>query len=222
MKPTLQQGEILKEYLSDILKYRETIDEVYDHILSAVEEKPEKERFQNTVNNILNHDFGGGKGLMELERSHQKNSLSELSHQLLNYIKANFKFPNILSTFLIFFACYYFTIHVNIIGNPTLILAFPLAATLLFAINWVRTFFIGFYTGDKRKSLRDINIVKIISPCYRMVFIFCCLIPLKLKFYEIIIVEYPVIFTTLLTGYLLYFLAVIKIIIDEFKLYVAK
>ena len=28
MKPTLQQGEILKEYLSDILKYRETIDEV--------------------------------------------------------------------------------------------------------------------------------------------------------------------------------------------------
>lgn len=222
MKPTLKQEEILKKYLSDILTYRETIDEVYDHVLSAVEEKPENERFQDAVNDVLNYDFGGGTGLVEVERSHRKTSFWELLHQLFGYIKADFKFPNILFTTLTVFACYYFTTHVKIIVNTTLILAFPLGTTMLFALSWIRIFFVGYYTGDKRKSVRDVNIRKIISPCYWMLMLFCTLIPLKLKFYQFIIIEYPIVFTIFLTGYLLYFLAVIRICVDEFKPYLAR
>jgi hypothetical protein len=39
MKPTEQEKQWLKEYLYQALTYRETFDEVYDHILLALEHK---------------------------------------------------------------------------------------------------------------------------------------------------------------------------------------
>lgn len=58
MKPTLQQGEILKKYLREALLYRETYEEVYDHVLTSLAQKSEESSFQNAVNEILNDDFG--------------------------------------------------------------------------------------------------------------------------------------------------------------------
>ena len=37
MKPSQQQQQWLKEYLYQVIKYRETYLEVYDHVLTALE-----------------------------------------------------------------------------------------------------------------------------------------------------------------------------------------
>jgi S-adenosylmethionine:tRNA-ribosyltransferase-isomerase (queuine synthetase) len=85
MKPTLQQTQILKKYLRSTLDYRETYQEIYDHILSAVEGNTAGASFEEVVNNIINTDFGGAKGLVRLERQYYKSVVREVISQQWRY-----------------------------------------------------------------------------------------------------------------------------------------
>ena len=69
MKPTNQQKQWLQNYLQSVLKYRETCIEVYDHLLAALEEKPETRFFETNVIEIIESDFGGNNGLLKLEEN---------------------------------------------------------------------------------------------------------------------------------------------------------
>ena len=46
MTPTNQQQQWLKDYLRAVLTYRETYEEVYDHVLLALEDKSKDDFFE--------------------------------------------------------------------------------------------------------------------------------------------------------------------------------
>ncbi|RYE30969.1 MAG: hypothetical protein EOP42_11320 [Sphingobacteriaceae bacterium] len=216
MKPTLQQTEILKSYLADILKYRETIDEVYDHVLSAVEVKPENISFQDAVNHILNDDFGGGNGLVKMEKQHLRNATQKGFIQVFSYIKSDFEYPNVLYTLLLFVNCYYVT--VNLVLDSSTIAVLPLVIILFVCVlKLSRTFFIGYYKRDTRTSVQDRVLTRMYSVINFSALYFVMLRTMIPGVYKFIFVEYPIIFTTILTAYLLCIYSIIRILINEFK-----
>jgi len=221
MKPTLQQEKILKTYLSDILKYKETIDEVYDHVLSAVENRAENISFQDAVNQVLNNDFGGGKNLVKMEEQRLRDVTWEGFFQIVRYIKADFKFPNILYTIILFGSTFYFTLQINTPKHQ--FVYFYLFSTLIYmCLIWIRKFFVGYYTGDTKSSINDVIIVRISYPSTWLFLIFVSPLTYKSKLYTFLITDHPEVFAGIITLYFLYLSAIIKICRDEFKLYFAK
>lgn len=222
MKPTLQQTEILKTYLSDILKYRETIDEVYDHVLSAVEEKSENVRFQDAVNDILNEDFDGGKGLVKMEKQRLRDATWEGFVQVARYIKADFKFPGVFYTITLFGAIFYTISHVKNISPVEFLFAYPISAIVFIVLILTRKFFVGYYTGSTKASIGDLIIVKIGYPIHWFGLMLMSPLVYKSKLFIFLIIDHPQIFSGILTLYFLYLSAIIKICRDEFKPYFAK
>ncbi|MFD2873890.1 hypothetical protein ACFS5N_15520 [Mucilaginibacter ximonensis] len=68
MKPIAEQQQSIKTLLRSILKYKETYDEVYDHILSSLEGLPTDANFAHTIRDIVENELGGARGLKTLER----------------------------------------------------------------------------------------------------------------------------------------------------------
>jgi hypothetical protein len=81
MKPTEQEKQWLKEYLYQALTYRETFDEVYDHILLALEHKEAQPFFESTVYQIIDEDFGGSINMLNMEVECQITTNSEVKSQ---------------------------------------------------------------------------------------------------------------------------------------------
>ena len=98
MKPNLQQEQELQRYLNKNLKYRETYAEFYDHILTALEDKPANISFETLVKSIINEGFGGIEGMRIIEDKYQHASLNEMQTKYLDYALDNFKFPGIFIT----------------------------------------------------------------------------------------------------------------------------
>src|ERR1700712_617002 len=72
MKLRSDQEILLKKLLSDVILYRETYEEVYDHVLTALEEQPEVTNIAKQARQVLNDDFGGYSGISKMEH-HRKN-----------------------------------------------------------------------------------------------------------------------------------------------------
>lgn len=68
MRPTVEQQKSITTLLRSHLKYKETYDEVYDHILSWFEKLPVDVSFAFALRNIVENDLGGAKGMKALER----------------------------------------------------------------------------------------------------------------------------------------------------------
>lgn len=218
MKPTLQQEENLKTYLADVLKYKETIDEVFDHVITDVENRPENIWFQDAVNQVLNDDFGGEKGLIKFEKQHLKDASWKGFSTAFKYLKMNFQFPNILFTSLLFFAIYLAVKHFTVIIFQSHYI-YPIIIGLYLIIILARKFFVGYFTGDKRKSINDIVIGKISYGFFYIAFMSLLILPSKLKIFQFMVIDYPMIISGILTFYLLYTFAIIKLCVDEFQPY---
>lgn len=120
MKPDNEQVLAIRQYLTRHLKYRETKDELFDHILTALEYMPADVPFGVAMNRIIAY-LGGLKKLKSVERAAR-----------LSVIKAMLKR---------YFECvkYVFT-SVIIVG----VVAFAGAVYLINAPDWVERY-IGFY-----------------------------------------------------------------------------
>lgn len=122
MKPTEQEKQWLQDYLYQSLSYRETYSEVYDHILLALEDRPAREFFASTVNDIIEEDFGGSINMLNMEVECTYTVKEDIISQYRNNINRWFKFPLIIYTTATFFSLYYlfggkvFTCCCNIIG----------------------------------------------------------------------------------------------------------
>lgn len=218
MKPTLQQEENLKAYLTDILKYRETIDEVYDHVLTAVEEKPENVRFQDAINQILNDDFKGGKGLVEMETQYLRNATWEGYVKIVKYVKSSFKNPNIIYTTILFGAINYAIQNITI-NYDRVIPIMPVSSLLFLMLSLIRTFFVGYLIGDTRKSISDVVIGKLIARLSWFLIFPFMLFPLYTKQYQFLMIQHPTIIAGFLTVYILFIVATTRISIEEFRTY---
>ena len=109
MKPTAEQQQFLSKYLSKNLWYRETYTEFYDHILSALETKPDNMLFEDAVESIVTADFGGFEGMSTTERQYKKTIFKEIQHQYLDHLIACFKFPHIGVTVILAILFYWVT-----------------------------------------------------------------------------------------------------------------
>lgn len=112
MKVIEQEQQDIKKVLWHNIKYRETIDEVYDHILSTIEELPEGGDAGVIARNIINNEFGGWDGLKASEQERLKAVRKYIGGRLWLYIKNWFSFPLILLTVLTAIGVYYTAGHV--------------------------------------------------------------------------------------------------------------
>jgi len=154
MKPTLQQTQLLKKYLRNTLDYRETYEEIYDHILSAVEGITADLSFEEAVNNTIKSDFGGVKGLVKMEKQHYSSVVDEvISQQWKNFINS-FKFPEVVYSLLLLGCIYYGMLHFTaqsyvVVGLTFAVVMVPGAFIL------ARYFKIGYTIKDTKKSIKD-------------------------------------------------------------------
>jgi len=68
MKPTESQEALIGQILHRFVKYKDAYDEVYDHVLSSLEDFPDNIRFADAVHRIIEDDLGGADGLKALEK----------------------------------------------------------------------------------------------------------------------------------------------------------
>ena len=114
MKPTEQEDQLLKQYLSKTLKYRETYDELYDHVVTALSHKTTITSFEQSVYDIITDDFGGYDNLMKLEKASKKVAIKDTIKGSLIYFTGYFKFPKLLYTVAGIVMVYYFTLNVQL------------------------------------------------------------------------------------------------------------
>lgn len=153
MIATSEQKQDLYNYLNDIFRYCETLTEVYDHILTAVENYNGESSFQELVTQIIQEDFGGAPKLIQLEHNLKKNVTAELRNRVWKTFLSNIKYKGtFLAASVLILYLYY---HVNLI-RPTFLLA--ICITFL-ALTTIQFFYIHFKTGyinkDKKASLKD-------------------------------------------------------------------
>jgi hypothetical protein len=105
---TVQQQEELKIILSDYTKYHETYSEVYDHILSALEEQNDSldTSFVQKVNRVLDTDFGGLSQLPVMEKQRVKWINNQIAKKQLYFAAAFFNSPLIICTIIAGIAIY--------------------------------------------------------------------------------------------------------------------
>jgi hypothetical protein len=88
MKPNIEQEKIIGQVLRGALKFKDTYDEVYDHILSALDTLPGDVHFTDALYDIMANDFGGVKGLKKIERKHTWLAVRQF---IADYLKALLK-----------------------------------------------------------------------------------------------------------------------------------
>lgn len=147
MQLTLQQKKEVQDYISASSKYRETYNEIYDHLLNALEEIEEPYQLK-LVGRIVLQDFGSFKEIKKME----KDSLSKTKYRCIRYLVADmisvFKFQNLIYTLLLLI--FYASLYVYQLGNGvnfanlylwSMILGYTLSVAWLFKKGYINLSF---------------------------------------------------------------------------------
>jgi len=154
MKPTEQQLKVVQDYLHKTLTYRETYEEIYDHILSAVEHQPNHMSFEDAINNIIRNDFGSPDNLLKIEKANKNALVKETINTYLQYFWYYFKLPGLLYTLPVALLSYYFFSQVKlepiaVAGVFALVVVYP-------GLIWVlRLYYTGYVLNTTQKSAKD-------------------------------------------------------------------
>jgi hypothetical protein len=95
MIPNHEQQEFIKGKLLGRFKCRETYEELYDHVLTALEGVSDDAPFFDAVNNIIENDLGGAKAIKSIEAKYFKIAIKE---SIADYFRC---FRECLTSFLI-------------------------------------------------------------------------------------------------------------------------
>lgn len=158
---TEQQRNNLYHYLDNIFTYRETLTEVYDHVLTAAESYEGELPYQAVITQIIQYDFGGSKKLIELEKSYQKTVVNDLENQLWHIFKKNIISHGALLTIVAAFAMFY--LKLNLIYVPAIVIIL----SCFFLISIVQYFYLPFKAGyqgySKKESLKDKTLTNLLN-----------------------------------------------------------
>ncbi len=154
MKLDARQDELLKHYLRKVFLYRETYEEVYDHMVSALQERPYTGSFQDAVNDIIRRDFGGHSNLIVMEKSCKKAMVKELRNKQFGYFAEFFKFPHLLLV-LGFSVGVYLIFDKSLLSPHTVRWMFWGMALLPYFVIPLRFFYTGYVFGETKRSIRD-------------------------------------------------------------------
>lgn len=154
MTPNTRQDEDLKTYLRKAFLYRETYEEVYDHIISALQNQADGISFENAVNDIIRNDFGGHQNLVNIEANSKRAIRRDIRRQQSVFFWSFFKFPNFIYVLILALITYKLLVLLplttNIIRGIFLLLSFlPWFAMPL------RYYLTGYIFGDTKRSVKD-------------------------------------------------------------------
>ncbi|MES2484544.1 MAG: hypothetical protein V4581_01150 [Bacteroidota bacterium] len=91
MKPNAEQQQFIVKRLRDTLTVRETYNEVYDHILCALEEMPDEIPFDAAMQQIWEHDLGGKKGIRAMQTRYNRAMVKEFISNYFFYFLQTLK-----------------------------------------------------------------------------------------------------------------------------------
>jgi hypothetical protein len=223
MKLTDEQLQVLQIVLSGYVKYKETYEEVYDHVLTALENSDNSKPLEEAINIILLNDFGGFAGLRLLERKRrwaaERQVLAKQGHYLINY----FKWPLLPVTIAIYWLIYYLIANFNFGFNGM----FLLVSTIIIGnvCTRFRMFRMGYIFKKYKKSINDLPFWIITLVPFGIYMALNILI--KIIFFTFYyqynfrefhhIHEFLPVYSLLITLYIIYNISVIKLHKDEFK-----
>lgn len=104
MKLTEEQKTEIRNYLAPIPKYRETYNELYDHILNSLADK-EGDYSINEVILIVKNDFRGFSGIRKQEEFYRKDLGKKYRKQFRQEMINTFKWPGILANLCVLALC---------------------------------------------------------------------------------------------------------------------
>ena len=154
MKPTPEQKLWLKNYLNEVMRYRETYEEVYDHVSLAIENEPENEFFETIIANIINRDFGGTDGLYQLEENCKLAVDATVQIQFRDNLKKWFTTSNAIFTVSMFAGLLYLQFSPFKTGI-WLFLVFVVLLLLPLVICSARAARLGYKYGENKRSIKD-------------------------------------------------------------------
>ena len=154
MKPTAEQDILLKAYLREVLRYRDTYEEVYDHVLTALAHNTYSGTMEEAVNQILRVDFGGYDQLRKMESKARAAALNDGIKRYLRFFWSYFKWPALPFT-LCFAVLVYFTLA-QVKLQPMVLGGIFGVIIFTPAILSLRRFYVaGYVFRDIKKSVRD-------------------------------------------------------------------
>jgi hypothetical protein len=95
----------IADYIGGVIRYQETFDEVYDHILSGVCVCHNPEFSISNVREIVEVDFGGLQQITENEKEYERTFLRSCMRDLKEQMLRSFKFPAILIHVFLLLVC---------------------------------------------------------------------------------------------------------------------
>lgn len=154
MKITALQIKALQDYLHETLVYREAYEEIYDHILTALEHQPDNMTYQDAINNIIRNDFGDPKNLLKVERGIKEALVNEAVGKFLVYLRSYFLFPAIFYTIMGALVSYYCFSN-SAFGPDVILWIFALLVSAPAVIWLLRLYNTGYILDTTRKSAKD-------------------------------------------------------------------
>jgi len=106
MKPNDEQVLAIRQYLGKHLKYSETRDEMFDHILTALEHVPGELTFGEAMNDVIKN-IGGLKGIAMIERAAKMAAIRAMLKAYLETLKQIFTSPFVIVISVCTLAVYY-------------------------------------------------------------------------------------------------------------------
>ncbi len=159
MKLTHEQVLAVKGAIWPEVKYRETVAEVYDHVLTALEERPDDGKpLMTVVDEIIANDLGGWKAIKEHEKDRLKMTTRQVIRQYMQML-LSFLYTPYSSLILV--------VTLVIYGWPTSfaaggLLAFSVVLGLIPLIMAIyRMLGNLFAPGTKKPSITDLAIFRI-------------------------------------------------------------
>ncbi|WCT13898.1 hypothetical protein [Mucilaginibacter jinjuensis] len=150
---TQSQSQNLYQYLSGIFSYRETLTEVYDHLLSALEIYDGSLTFDDAVNTIIRTDFGGKEKFYELEKRFKATTSDEIKSQIWGTFRSNIKSWGVAFGLIFFLLGFKYQVGFN--NKDLVMLVMLLASALQLSLDALRRFRSGRLYGSQKKSVKD-------------------------------------------------------------------
>ena len=224
MKLTDEQLQVLQIVLSGYVKYKETYEEVYDHVLTALENSDHSKPLDEAINTILLNDFGGFAGLRLIERKCRWAVARQVLAKQGNYLINHFKLPLLPVTIAIYALIYYLIAYFNLGFNRLLLLlATVIIANLCTRFRMFRT---GYIFKKSKKSIKDLpfwiitlvplGVYTAFNVLIKTIF-FAFAHQYNFREFQYHFQEFLPVYSLLMTLYIIYNISVIKLHRDEFK-----
>lgn len=218
MKPTAQQDILLRKYLREVLRYRETYEEVYDHVLTALEHNTYAGTLEEAVNQILREDFGGYNQLNKMESKARSAALTEGVNRYLHFFFDCFRLPALPYT-LGFTVLVYFTLARVRLQPAMFMLLFGVIILTPAILSLRRFYVVGYLFKDTKRSIRDDIFARIsMVPTRLFVFLGIAICINISKGRDMWAHATPTVLTLLYVLSAIYLRSLIKLYRDEFKM----